>query len=237
MKIAAVQCVRICDNIQAMPISAERIAALVSAFLEENAKLNLSAFRTEEHCRIGNVEDSLALLDANDCKGVQSILDLGTGGGFPLLPLAMALPNAKVVGIDSVEKKVAAIRRIVQNIRLSNVELIIGRIEELAHRKELRESFDLVTARAVAPLPVLLEYAIPFLRLGGIAAFWKSTKIAEELASTANAQKILKAEYVDTFTYTLPGNFGQRCIVFFRKAGPTSSEFPRKTGTPKKEPL
>lgn len=218
-------------------LAPEKINALVSAFLEENAKLNLSAFRIEEHCRIGNVEDSLAILDATDMQNVKSFLDLGTGGGFPLLPLAMALPKARAVGIDSIEKKMRAIERIKEKLELTNVELLIGRIEDYAHDTKFRGTFDLVTARAVAPLPVLLEYAIPFLKEKGICAFWKSTKIAEELASTANAQKALKAKFVETFTYTLPGNWGERCIVFFQKMGPTTPEYPRKTGIPKNKPL
>lgn len=220
-----------------MHLSDDHISALVRAFLEENAKLNLSAFRTEEHCRIGNVLDSLAIADAVDITKVGSFLDLGTGGGFPLLPLAMLSPKTRAVGIDSIQKKVKAVRSIAEALDLTNVEVRDDRIEELGRKRGFRDSFDLVTARAVAPLPVLLEYAMPFLKKGGIAAFWKSTKIADELASTAAAQKELRCAYTETFEYALPGDWGERCIVFFQKTGETPTEYPRRTGIPKSTPL
>jgi 16S rRNA (guanine527-N7)-methyltransferase len=220
-----------------MHLSETKISALVSGFLAENAKLNLSAFRSEEHCRIGNVQDSLAILHHLQAQSIRRFADLGTGGGFPLLPLAMALPEVTAVGIDSIEKKVQAVRRIAAAVHLANVTVLSGRIEEIAHRPEMRGTFDLVTARAVAPMSVLLEYAIPLLRIGGTAAFWKSTKIADELAATASAQKTLRCSYLDTVTYTLPGDWGDRCIVFFQKNAETAEEYPRTTGTPKSDPL
>lgn len=220
-----------------MHLSDDQISALIQAFLTENAKMNLSAFRTEEHCRIGNVQDSLAILETIDPSKVTSFLDLGTGGGFPLLPLAMAMPQARAVGIDSIEKKVMAVRRIAESCGLTSVTVLAGRIEELARRDDLRTSFDMVTARALAPLPILLEYAIPFLRVGGMAAFWKSTKIADELASTAEAQKLLRCAYTETFEYDLPGDWGKRSIVFFQKTADTPDTYPRKIGVPKNDPL
>ena len=116
--------------------------------------------------------------------------------------------------------------------------MISGRIEELAHQKGLRASADLVTARALAPLNVLLEYAVPLLKIGGICAFWKSSKIADELAMTAHAQKILSAPLVGTYEYELPAEgWGKRTILFFKKEKATSVEYPRKIGIPKSEPM
>jgi len=222
-------------------LSSDQASALVQAFLTENAKLNLSAFRTEEHVRIGNIDDSLAFFGACEkipaLASIRSFIDLGTGGGFPLLPLAMALPDARAVGVDSIGKKVAAVQRMVDVLELTNIELLSDRIEELGHNKKFRGQFDLVTARALAPLNVLLEYAVPLLKEKGICAFWKSTKIAHELAETASTQKLLHVRYIDTYTYTLPGDWGSRSIVFFQKIAPTPAEYPRAVGTPKNSPL
>jgi 16S rRNA (guanine527-N7)-methyltransferase len=224
-----------------MHIDEARLRELVTIFLAENKKLNLSAFRTEELCWVGNVLDSVAFLQAfekyPDLKDLKTIADIGTGGGFPLLPLALCLPEVTCTGIDSTQKKIDAVGRIVEAMSMKNVRLIADRMEVVAHQKEYRETFDLVTARALAPLNVLLEYAIPLLKVGGWCAFWKSTKVADELAGTASAQKILKTSFVGSFEYTLPGNWGDRTIVFFKKNAATSADYPRKTGIPTQKPL
>ena len=213
----------------------------MTAFLAENAKLNLSAFRSEQHCWIGNVLDSIALLQMYDrypdLRKVKYLVDIGTGGGFPLLPLALCLPDVQCTGIDATQKKIDAVGRIAAACAIPNVKLLCGRIESLAHSAEHREQADLVTARAVAPLSVLLEYASPLLKVGGFCAFWKSTKVAAELADSAKAQEVLHCRYLGDFTYALPDNWGDRTIVLFRKSAPISKEYPRRTGIPKQKPL
>lgn len=218
-----------------------KLRELVTVFLEENKKLNLSAFRTEEHCWMGNVLDSVSLLDAfTKIEGISvpsTLLDIGTGGGFPLLPLAISLPGTHCSGIDATKKKIDAVQRIVDALGLKNVGLFSERLEEKARDKNFREKFDVVTARAVAPLSVLLEYAVPFLKVGGYCAFWKSSKVADELAESARAQKALSVQFAGTYEYELPENFGKRLIVFFRKTKTTSADYPRSIGTPKAKPL
>lgn len=224
-----------------MTIDESKLHELVRVFLEENKKLNLSAFRTEEHCWTGNVLDSLAFLQALEAteglKMPETLLDIGTGGGFPLLPLAISLPKTHCSGIDATKKKVDAVQRIVTSLALINVGLFAERLEDKARDKNFREKFDIVTARAVAPLSILLEYAVPFLKVGGTCAFWKSSKVADELAESARAQKALSVSFAGTYEYELSADFGKRLIVFFRKTKPTSSEYPRKVGIPKANPL
>lgn len=224
-----------------MTIDEIRLRQLVKVFLEENKKLNLSAFRTEELCWAGNILDSVAFLQAFDAyselKKVRSLVDLGTGGGFPLLPLSLCLPEVTCTGVDSMQKKIDAVQRIVDALLISNVRLLCDRAENIAHSNDYRGRYDLVTARAVAPLAVLLEYAVPLLKVGGMCVFWKSTKVADELAATAAAQKVLVSSFAGTFTYALPDKWGERTIVFFRKNGDTPSEYPRRTGVPKQKPL
>ena len=223
------------------PEKEKELRTLVDVFLAENAKLNLSAFRTQDHCWVGNVLDSLSFLKA--CGAVRGLeiptrlLDIGTGGGFPLLPLGVCLPDTHCVGMDATAKKIDAVGRIVTAMGIKNIELICGRTEELAHQKELRGTFDIVTARAVAPLAVILEYAVPFLKVGGHCVFWKSSKVADELTSSAVAQRLLHASFVGTFEYELPGDWGKRLLVVFKKNAGTSPEYPRDNGVPKTRPL
>ncbi len=218
-----------------------KLRQLMDVFLTENSKLNLTAMRTPELCWPGNILDSIAFLQAfetyPDLKKTKKLLDIGTGGGFPLLPLALCLPDIQCIGVDATQKKIDAVSRIIVTVGIPNASLVSGRTESLAHSAEYRAQFDLVTARAVAPLSVLLEYAVPFLKVGGLCAFWKSTKIAQELAATADAQKMLSAPYVGNFLYALPDQWGERTIVFFKKTAETSSEYPRNVGVPKTKPL
>jgi 16S rRNA (guanine527-N7)-methyltransferase len=226
------------------PDQDQKLARLVDLFLEQNAITNLSAFRTPEHVRVGNVLDSIAFLDsAAEILGKDwheqklMLLDLGTGGGFPLLPLAITMPNAQLVGLDAVRKKVTAVNAMAASLELKNVEVVCGRAEDFARHPDVRAKFDIVTARAVAPLNVLLEYAVPFLKVGGVAVFWKSTHIADELRQSLSASTILHAKLSGNYTYTLPGDWGDRTILVFKKHEPTSDEYPRRNGLPKIKPL
>ncbi len=221
-----------------------RLKELVDVFLTENAKLNLSAFRTAEHCWIGNVLDSLAFLDRAPAIlgkdfALQTLrmLDLGTGGGFPLLPLALAMPKARCIGIDAVRKKVDAVKRIIEAMQLKNAQLMCVRSEELAQHKDFRATFDVVTARAVAPIGVLLEYMIPFLKVHGHAVLWKSKHIAEEMRSSVPSSRALHAKLIESHTYALPGDWGERTLLIFQKIAPTADEYPREVGVPKSKPL
>lgn len=224
-----------------MSIDEPLLRRLTNVFLEENKKLNLSAFRTEEHCWVGNVLDSLGLLQAfehmPELRDIRRALDMGTGGGFPLLALALCLPETAFYGIDSTQKKMDAVQRILDAMQMKNVTLHAGRLEEFGHQEGLRATFDLVTARALAPLPALLEYGAPFLRVGGILACYKSTKLAVELASSATAQRLLSCPFLRTFEYELPAEWGRRTIVFFKKTAPTAPDYPRRVGVPTSTPL
>lgn len=226
------------------PEEQQRLDRLTEIFLEKNSQINLSAFRTPEHVRIGNVMDSVAVLESmeqilgrNWREQKLMVLDLGTGGGFPLLPLGITMPNARLVGLDAVKKKVDAVRSMAAELQLDNVEIVCARAEELARHIDVRAKFDIVTARAVAPLNILLEYCIPFLKVGGVAIFWKSVHIAEELRASLSASKTLRSKLTGNFTYKLPGDWGERTILVFKKLEPTPDSYPRRNGLPKIKPL
>lgn len=231
----------------------ERLTELNRVFLEENTKLNLSALRTEELSWMGNVMDSVAVLEMDELRNMNQelrILDIGTGGGFPLLPLAICLPNIQCTGLDSTQKKIDAIQRIVDTLHLPNIQLVCGRTEELGRNAQYREQYDLVTARAVAPLNVLLEFASPFVKPGGKILAWKSMNTDQEVQDSLMARAELSCQLVDSFKYDLDdwlatrslehsegAGWGKRQILVFEKRDTLDKKYPRETGIPKKNPL
>jgi len=227
-----------------------RLRELLNVFLAENQKLNLTALRTEKDCWIGNVLDALALLDLfsetlhpttprlrGAGRSIPTMLDIGTGGGFPLLPLAITMPESQFTGLDATKKKIDAVQRILEHIHCSNVRIICRRVEELAHEPDHRAQYDVVLARAVAPLNVLLEYSAPFAKKNGKLVFWKSMHIKEELEESLAARSILSCHLVHTHTYELPEGFGKRQLLLFEKMAETKEEYPRAIGMPSKKPL
>jgi 16S rRNA (guanine527-N7)-methyltransferase len=166
-----------------------------------------------------------------------SLLDLGTGGGFPLLPLAIAYPLARCTGLDSIQKKINAVGRIAQAAGINNVTLIADRAEVLGQKKNHREQYDIVTSRAVAPLAILLEYCSAFIKVGGHIVLWKSLHIDAELKESEKAQHVLRCTLLKNHLYTLPLDFGSRQLLVFRKNGPLDRKYPREVGMAKREPL
>lgn len=213
----------------------QQLKNLVAFFLEENAKVNLSALRTSEACWTGHILDSLAALETLPATG--SVLDLGTGGGFPLLPLAIARPDLLFVGLDSTGKKLDAVTRIAKKLGLKNVQTLGGRAETLGHDKRYREKFSAVLSRAVAEINVLLEYCGPFAVPDGSIVLWKSMAIDEELRTADRAMRELRCALKDSVTYELPDDFGKRQLLLFEKTGKLDRRYPREVGVPKKKPL
>lgn len=214
-----------------------RLRELVRLFLERNAEINLSAFRTEETCWIGNVLDSLAMLQIADSLGGSRVLDVGTGGGFPLLPLAICRPDWSFVGLDSTRKKIAVVGELIEQLRLPNVGLHVARAEEAGHEPEHRGRYDIILARAIAPLPTLLEYCSPLAKPGGSLVLWKSLDIAAELTAGERAAMVLNCRFEHSHEYDLGGDWGHRQLLIYRQNHPTSSQYPRGSGLPKKRPL
>lgn len=219
------------------PETEKKLRDMQTIFLAENEHINLTALRTEEACWIGNVLDSLAALDVLKTEKGSTLMDVGTGGGFPLLPLAIALPEASLTGIDSINKKLEAIKRVAAATNLTNVRLIHERAEVLGHDKRHREHYDFVTARAVAPLNILLEYCSCFARPGGTIILWKSLHIDQELKESEKARHEFRCELTKQHRYALPDDFGERQLLIFRKTAPLPKLYPREVGMPKKEPI
>ena len=219
--------------------NAEKLADTLERFtdltLDWNEKINLTAIRDRDEFIRKNVMDSLTLLGDPSLENASRVLDLGTGGGFPGMPLAIVCPDKQFVLMDSVGKKLKAVEAVASELGLTNVAVIHARAEDAAREPLFRESFDLVTSRAVAAMPVLSEYCIPFLKVGAFFAAYKTEASADEINSAARAVKLLGAEPAGTIASCVKED--SHIIVLYRKVKPTPSAYPRKAGMPSKLPL
>lgn len=211
--------------------------AFLDALEKVNKRLNLVSYKTRKELDIKHLQDSLALLEVFDLEADQRILDLGAGGGFPGIPLAIMAPEAEVVLMDATAKKMKACAMLAEKVGVHNVTAVTGRFETLAHDDAYREAFGMVVARAVAPLPTLLEYAAGFVCVHGVFVAYKSADYAEELEASAQALTTLGLELDGAIDYELHDNMGSRALLVFRKIKPLSDAYPRRNGLPKKKPL
>ncbi len=205
-------------------------------FLKYNSHTNLISKNDEKVLFEKHIFDSLAIKLFEEIKNCKTLLDIGTGGGFPSVPIAIACSNIKVCGVDSIAKKIKFINEIAMTLNIENLTGITSRTEELPSK--LKESFDIVTSRAVAPLNVILEYATPYLKTGGYFVAYKSKIVNEEIEQAQNALRILNCKIEKIIEYKLPleDNF-ERNLVIIKKTKPTPKEFPRKVGMAKASPL
>ncbi len=213
----------------------EQFYLYMNLLLEWNGKINLTAITDPKEIILKHFIDSITI--APYLKNAQSILDIGTGAGFPGIPLAILENSKDFVLMDSLNKRIIFLQEVIQNIALTGVQAIHGRAEELGKEKEHREHYDLVTSRAVAKLNILLEYMLPFVKVGGRCICMKSQEIEEELKEAKQAIELLggKLERVDEII--LPESDVKRKIIVIQKVRQTPIKYPRKPGTPTKEPI
>jgi len=166
-----------------------------------------------------------------------SIIDVGTGAGFPGIPLKIACPEIKVTLLDSLQKRVGFLDEVIDRLGLENIEAVHGRAEDLAHDNKYREQYDVCVSRAVANLSTLTELCLPFVKVGGVFAPYKSEKIAEELPDAKRAMKLLGCGEYSMHDFYLPNSTIRRTILVVKKAGRSANQYPRKAGTPAKKPL
>ena len=209
--------------------------------IEKNKVMNLTAITEYEEVIVKHFLDSLSIVKAgcfeqNALDG-KSVIDIGTGAGFPGIPLKIAFPQLKITLLDSLNKRVNFLNEVIEMLGLSKVEAVHGRAEDYAKQKEYRECFDFCVSRAVANLSTLSEYCIPFVKEGGCFISYKSGKIDEELSQAGNAVKILGGKVLDVVKFPLMGTDMDRSFVIIKKTRPTAKKYPRKAGLPSKEPL
>lgn len=200
----------------------------------ENKKINLTAIDKADEFAVKHIIDSLMALDYVNEK---RIIDIGSGAGMPGLIWAIVNQDTEYVLLDSLNKRVQFLEKAIDKLHLSNVETRHFRAEEAAQNPLFREKFQLATARAVAKLPLLLEYCLPFVAVGGRFVAFKGLDIEEEVSLSKNSLEVLGGEVENIINYELPLNMGHRALVIIRKVIKTPNKYPRKAGTPAKFPL
>ncbi len=202
-----------------------------------NTFVNLTAITEFSEVIKKHFIDSLSLVGYIDLSKVDTVIDVGTGAGFPGIPLKIAFPHLHITLLDSLQKRVSFLNEVIRELDLSEVETIHGRAEDFAKSDLFREKYDLCVSRAVANFSTLSEYCIPFLKTGGSFVSYKSDKVSEEIESSGNAVKILGGSIKEKFEFVLPYTDISRTIVIVQKKKETPVKFPRKAGLPSKEPL
>ena len=204
---------------------------------EWNKVMNLTAITEYDEVVEKHFLDSLSIERVVDLAEINNVIDVGTGAGFPGIPLKIAYPHLNVVLLDTLNKRVKFLNTVINELGFSNIEAIHGRAEDAARKEEYREKFDLCVSRAVANLSTLSEYCIPFVKRGGLFISYKSENIDEELQKSTKAIKILGGNIDKVVKFQLENTELRRSFVKIMKINNTSKKYPRKAGLPGKEPL
>lgn len=230
-----------CDRISVTltEVQKEQFFRYYELLIEKNRVMNLTAITEMADVIDKHFIDSLMLAQKYEALRSDRLfcIDVGTGAGFPGIPLKIAFPQLKIVLLDSLNKRVGFLNEVIEILGLKEISAVHGRAEDLGRSPEYRERFDLCVSRAVANLSTLSEYCMPFVRVGGLFVSYKSGKAEQEILLAENAVKKLGGEIESVRNRMLPGTEAERLFVMIRKRSAISKKYPRKAGTPSKEPL
>lgn len=216
--------------------AAQQLAQYGSMLLEKNQVMNLTAIREPDQVARLHMLDCAALVKLADFEG-KTLIDVGTGAGFPGLPLKILVPSLQVTLLDSLNKRVDWLEEVSQTLSLSHVRVLHARAEEQALVKGYRDSFDFATARAVADLRLLCELCLPYVKPGGMFLSMKSTNSDQELSEAAHAIQLMGGRVKEVVDYTIPGTQVAHRVVCIQKMAPTLKGYPRRWAKIQKEPL
>lgn len=223
-----------------IPISDKQIDQFKKYFgylIEMNQVMNLTAITEPKEVVQKHFIDSISIINYYDFKDSMSVIDVGTGAGFPGIPLAIMCPDVHFTLMDSLNKRIKFLNNVIELCELKNVTCIHSRAEDLGKNKEYREKYDVCVSRAVANLSVLLEYCMPFVKVGGYFISYKSILAEDELIKSQNAQKKLSTCFEKNISFEIPDTDYKRCFLFFEKKNILNKKYPRQSGMPKKNPL
>ncbi|MBD5509612.1 MAG: 16S rRNA (guanine(527)-N(7))-methyltransferase RsmG [Lachnospiraceae bacterium] len=228
-------------------LSSEQIDQFLKYYemlIEKNKVMNLTAITAFDEVLKKHFIDSLSLIKVCDLKKEISMIDVGTGAGFPGIPLKIAFPNLKLTLLDSLQKRVFFLQEVSEALGLHDVETVHGRAEDFAKPDQLREKFDLCVSRAVANLSTLSEYCLPYIKVGGKFISYKSEKVSmdsgeskTEAEQAEHAITVLGGKMTEQKSFFLPSSDISRTFIVIEKCRPTPKQYPRKAGTASKKPL
>lgn len=212
----------------------EKFYQYMKLLLEWNEKINLTAITDESEIIRKHFIDSLTI--SKLIKEDTNVVDVGTGAGFPGMPLAIT-KKVKVTLVDSLNKRINFLNIVKEYIELDNVNTVHGRAEEVGQNEKYREKFDYAVSRAVAPINVLLEYMIPLVKVGGYCLCMKGPKVIDEMQGIENVAEKLGGKYIKLEELEIPGEESRKNVIIIKKVESTNKKYPRKPGTPAKQPL
>lgn len=228
-------------DIELTDIQLQQFVTYYELLVEWNKVMNLTGITEYEEVVEKHFVDSLALVKIMDKDYIQSkvnsVIDIGTGAGFPGIPLKIVFPHLRVTLLDSLNKRIKFLNTVIDELGLEKIETIHGRAEDFAKQKNYREQYDLCVSRAVANLATLSEYCLPYVKVGGNFIPYKSGEIEKELEESKNAVDILGGKVKDVVRFELPGTDIKRSMIMIDKVKNTNKKYPRKAGMPGKEPL
>lgn len=215
----------------------EQLITYYEMLVEKNKVMNLTAITEFEEVLDKHFLDSISLAQYVDLTKPVSVIDLGTGAGFPGMPLKIMFPDLKITLADSLNKRILFLDEVISELGLTDIQTVHARAEDLAHDPNYREQYDYCVSRAVANLSSLSEYCLPFVRIGGSFISYKSGEIEEELAAAKKAIFLLGGQFDRVIPFQLEGTDLNRSFVVIRKEKKTAKTYPRKSGMPTKKPL